>query len=211
MPKTRREFSPEFKRETVALLETSGRPLMQVATELGISLSMLRNWRAVIRGGAARPRPAAPGVAPLPSLADQASEIARLKRELDRTRRERDVLKTRSASSRRCRDELQIHPRSRQPLAGPADVPGSRGLGPRLSRVARPPGERAIRGDPQAARRYPSSPWRASWPLRHPPPTFHRCFPSMLRTAGTLAGSAPGCMPGFARKAGRRAVVVSSG
>ena len=36
MPKTRREFSPEFKRETVALLETSDRPLMQVATELRI-------------------------------------------------------------------------------------------------------------------------------------------------------------------------------
>lgn len=35
MPKTRREFSPEFKREAVALLESSGRPLMQVATEVG--------------------------------------------------------------------------------------------------------------------------------------------------------------------------------
>ena len=46
MPKTRREFSPEFKREAVALLESSGRPLMQVATEVGISPSMLRNWRA---------------------------------------------------------------------------------------------------------------------------------------------------------------------
>jgi len=52
MPKTRREFSPEFKREAVALLESSGRPLMQVATEVGISPSMLRNWRAVIRGDA---------------------------------------------------------------------------------------------------------------------------------------------------------------
>ena len=93
MPKTRREFSPEFKREAVALLETSGRPLMQVATEVGISPSVLRNWRAVIRGGAARPRPAVPGVASLPSPADQASEIIRLKRELDRTRMERDVLK----------------------------------------------------------------------------------------------------------------------
>ena len=56
MSKTRREFSPEFKREAVALLEGSGRPLMQVATEVGISPSMLRNWRAVIRGGTARPR-----------------------------------------------------------------------------------------------------------------------------------------------------------
>lgn len=94
MAKTRREFSPEFKREAVALLETSGRPLMQVATEVGISPSMLRNWRAGIRGGAARS--AAPGASSLPSLpspADQASEITRLKRELDRTRMERDVLK----------------------------------------------------------------------------------------------------------------------
>lgn len=31
MAKTRREFSPEFKREAVALLESSGGPLMQVA------------------------------------------------------------------------------------------------------------------------------------------------------------------------------------
>ena len=92
MPKTRREFSPEFKRETVALLEASGRPLMQVATEVGITPSMLRNWRAAIRGGTARSRAAVPAV-PMPSPADQASETARLKRELDRTRMERDVLK----------------------------------------------------------------------------------------------------------------------
>ena len=94
MAKTRREFSPEFKRETVALLESSGRPLMQVATEVGISPSMLRNWRAVVRGGSRRAGAApSPGMPPLPSPADQASEITRLKRELDRTRMERDVLK----------------------------------------------------------------------------------------------------------------------
>ena len=93
MPKTRREFSPEFKRETVALLEASGRPLMQVATEVGISPSMLRNWRAVIRGGTTSSRTAMSAVSPLPLPADQASEITRLKRELDRTRMERDVLK----------------------------------------------------------------------------------------------------------------------
>ena len=92
MAKTRREFSPEFKREAVALLESSGRPLMQVATEIGISPSMLRNWRAVVRSGSARSRAAAsPGLSPLPTPGDQASEITRLKRELDRTRMERDV------------------------------------------------------------------------------------------------------------------------
>ncbi|WP_018262938.1 transposase, partial [Methylobacterium sp. WSM2598] len=40
--KTRRAFTPEFKREAVALLESSGRPQMQIAAELGIQPSMLR-------------------------------------------------------------------------------------------------------------------------------------------------------------------------
>ena len=93
MSKTRREFAPEFKREAVALLESSGRPLMQVAGEIGISPSMLRNWRTAIHTGVARSRAVAAGVPPLPSPADQAGEIARLKRDLDRTRMERDVLK----------------------------------------------------------------------------------------------------------------------
>ena len=74
MPKTRREFSPEFKREAVALLESSGRPLMQVASEVGISPSMLRNWRAVVREGTARSRAATLSVSPMPSPADQASD-----------------------------------------------------------------------------------------------------------------------------------------
>jgi transposase len=41
MNKTRREF----KQEAVALLRPSGRPLTQVAGELGIQPSMLRSWR----------------------------------------------------------------------------------------------------------------------------------------------------------------------
>lgn len=39
MAKTRREFTPEFKREAVALLDKSGRPQMQIAAELGIQLA----------------------------------------------------------------------------------------------------------------------------------------------------------------------------
>ena len=101
MPKARREFSPEFKREAVALLESSGRPVMQIASEVGISPSMLRNWRTVIHGGAARSRAPVSSLSPMPSPADQASEITRLKRELDRTCMERDVLKRMAAPSAR--------------------------------------------------------------------------------------------------------------
>ena len=97
MTKTRRDFTPEFKREAVALLASSGRPLMQIATELGISPSMLRNWRAVVKGGPPRSRAGSrtptSSASPMASPADQAAEIARLRRELDRTRMERDVLK----------------------------------------------------------------------------------------------------------------------
>ena len=97
MTKMRREFTPEFKREAVALLESSGRPLMQIAAELGISPSMLRTWRSVVHGGIPRSRTGSKvtptSSAPMASPADQAAEIARLRRELDRTRMERDVLK----------------------------------------------------------------------------------------------------------------------
>ncbi len=44
MTKPRRNVTDAFKREAVALLEASGRPLMQIANELGIAASMLRNW-----------------------------------------------------------------------------------------------------------------------------------------------------------------------
>ncbi|WP_081506044.1 transposase [Azospirillum lipoferum] len=42
MTKTRRSFTDEFKREAVALLEGSGRPLEHVARELGLQASVLR-------------------------------------------------------------------------------------------------------------------------------------------------------------------------
>ncbi len=97
MAKTRREFTPEFKRKAVALLESSGRPQMQVAAEFGIQPSMLRQWRAALNGASPVPRSAGSTRASPPSLvaspSDQATEIAQRRRELDHTRMERDVLK----------------------------------------------------------------------------------------------------------------------
>lgn len=97
MVKMRREFPPEFKREAVALLESSGRPQMQIAAELGIQPSMLRQWRTALMDGSPPPRatglPGTASASPVASPSDQAAEIARLRRELDRTRMERDVLK----------------------------------------------------------------------------------------------------------------------
>ena len=89
MTKTRRDYTPEFKREAVALLQSSGRPLTRVAAELGIQPSMLRNWRALQNGGAPRSRATGTGSTAVtvagsagPSPAGQAAEVARLRREL---------------------------------------------------------------------------------------------------------------------------------
>jgi transposase len=43
-PRTRREFTTEFKRDAVALVRTTGRPIAQIARELGIYDSTLGNW-----------------------------------------------------------------------------------------------------------------------------------------------------------------------
>src|SRR3979411_570627 len=57
MGTSRRQFTDEFKRESVGLLARSGRPLSQIARELGIAASMLRSWRdASDRGHAGSPR-----------------------------------------------------------------------------------------------------------------------------------------------------------
>ena len=92
MSQGRRHFTDEFKREAVALV-SSGRPLSRIASELGISASMLRNWRNGSRGrDAGSARHPIPASAPHPAP-DPAAEISRLRRENDRLRTERDILK----------------------------------------------------------------------------------------------------------------------
>ena len=96
MRKARREFSPEFEREAVALLESGGRPQMQISAELGIQPSWLEELAGDPRRGSpsrSQAGQAATTGQAVASPADLAFENARLRRELERTRMERDVLK----------------------------------------------------------------------------------------------------------------------
>ncbi len=96
--KARRNFTEEFKAETVALLEASGRPLAQMSREFGIEQSVLRAWRRKLRpSGTAASRPVARvadgGTNTAPALTADQAEIRRLRRELERAQMERDILK----------------------------------------------------------------------------------------------------------------------
>src|SRR4051812_19640065 len=90
----RRSFTDDYKRQAVDLVASSGRSIGSVAKELGLRDSVLRRWVELRGGGrattAATQRPITQ--AALPS-ADQAAEIARLLRENERLRMERDILK----------------------------------------------------------------------------------------------------------------------
>ena len=52
---TKRRFTDEFKREAVALWETSGRLQTDIARELGTMPTMLRRWQRGLGAGVAKP------------------------------------------------------------------------------------------------------------------------------------------------------------
>src|SRR5205809_3684584 len=90
----RRSFTDDYKRQAIDLVASSGRSIGSVAKELGLRDSVLRRW-VEQRGAGLEPTAAArrpTTQATLPS-ADHAAEIARLQRENERLRMERDILK----------------------------------------------------------------------------------------------------------------------
>jgi transposase len=44
MPKTKPPYPPEFRREAVRLVRSSGRPVREIAADLDVSEQTLRNW-----------------------------------------------------------------------------------------------------------------------------------------------------------------------
>ena len=75
----RRKYDEAFKKQAVALLETSGRSLNQVAAELGVSHWNLRDWREIY-GQRSSP-------------AQLAEQLQRLRAENAELRGQRDALK----------------------------------------------------------------------------------------------------------------------
>jgi len=87
MPKEQRTFTKEFKLEAVQLVHRSGKSQSQIARDLGIADSTLHHWCKEF---------AEQGTQAFPGSGHQTQpeeEVRRLKRELEVTRQERDILK----------------------------------------------------------------------------------------------------------------------
>src|ERR1051326_9505302 len=87
MGKIQKVYAKEFKEQAVRLAATSGKPVAQVARELGISDSAIHGWRREL---AHHGQEAFPGKGHQTALEE---ENRRLKRELERVQQERDILK----------------------------------------------------------------------------------------------------------------------
>jgi transposase len=87
MTKARRQYSREFKREAVRLLETSGKSASELERELGIGKGNLWRWK---REFAADGEDAFPGHG---RLTPEQERLRWLERENEVLRQERDILK----------------------------------------------------------------------------------------------------------------------
>ena len=89
MPRTRPPYPEEFRREAIELARISSKSQRQIAEDLGISDVTLRNWiKQAERDAGQRPE----GLS-----TDEREELARLRRENQTLRMEREILKKAAA------------------------------------------------------------------------------------------------------------------
>ncbi|MDQ3024607.1 MAG: transposase [bacterium] len=81
----RKQYSAEFKREAVRLVTDKGLSLAQAARDLGINDNLLSRWKKQLESTGAQ---AFPGQGQ-----PRDEELARLRREVEVLRQERDILK----------------------------------------------------------------------------------------------------------------------
>jgi transposase len=86
--KSRRHFDQQFKVDAVRLVNESGRPIAEIATELGVNRNQLDRWKRQLSK-----KPALIAFPGNGNLSADKRELDELRKELARTKEERDILK----------------------------------------------------------------------------------------------------------------------
>jgi transposase len=88
MRNERKRYTEDFKQEAVRLMESSGKPISEIARDLGINDNNLYRWRGQYGRQEVGKATVSNG-----NMGEMEAELKRLRREVEVLRQERDVLK----------------------------------------------------------------------------------------------------------------------
>lgn len=90
MSGSRRHYTPEYREQAVRLVVDTGRPIVAVATEIGVGEQLLGRWVAQAKARCAADNPVVLDV-------DERAELDRLRKEIAELRLDRAFLKKAAA------------------------------------------------------------------------------------------------------------------
>ncbi len=90
MPEQRRKFSPQFRAEAVQMVIETGKPIAEVARDLGVNHGTLGNWVKAWRD--ANPEPGEAALSPV-----ERARVSEMEAEVRRLRMENEFLKKAAA------------------------------------------------------------------------------------------------------------------
>lgn len=97
-----KQYTKEFKHEAVRLVTEQGLSIAQAARDLGLNDNLISRWKKELTQQGQQVFPC--------QVRDQEDDLARLRREVEGLRRERDILKRPWVSSRNSSREIPVHP-----------------------------------------------------------------------------------------------------
>jgi transposase len=117
--KKRNQYTKEYKTEAVRLIVEEGRPIAELARELGTAQSLLHRWQKKSEEEKVEPFLGQGRLSP------EDEELRQLRRENKRLRMERHILKIQWPSSRRNRNEVYFCTGSLRSISSRFDVQDS--------------------------------------------------------------------------------------